>query len=52
MRPLSSSTNLPDVTMMRYYGVTLGLVMSLCLWKTVAEILVTLVSFIHIVYAR
>ena len=52
MRPLSSAANLPEVAMTRSSGVTLGLVMYLCLWKTVAEILVDLVSLIHIFYAR
>ena len=52
MQTLSSATNFPDVVMTRSSGVTLGLVMSLCLWKMVAEILVALVYFIHIVHLR
>ena len=52
MRALRSATNLPNVAMMRSSGVTLGLVMSVCLWKMVAEIIVALASFIQIVYAR
>ena len=52
MRPLSSAANLPDVAMTRSSGVTLGSVMYLCLWKTVVEILVNIVSFIRIVHVR
>ena len=52
MRPLSSAANLPAVAMPRSSGDTLGLVMYLYLWKTVVEILVALVSFIHIVHAQ
>ena len=52
IRTLSSAANLPDVSMTRSSGVTLGLVMYLCLWKKVSEILVALVSFIQIFRAR
>ena len=52
MRPFSSANNLPAVAMTQSSGVTLGVVMHLYLWKTVAEILVDLVSFIHIFHAR
>ena len=40
MRPLASSINLTAAAINRYSGVTPGLVMYLCLWKTLAKILV------------
>ena len=51
MRLLSSAVNFPDVAMTRSYGVMLRLAMYLCLWKMVADILVAVVSFIHIFHA-
>ena len=38
MRPFISAANLPYVYMTQSSGITTGLVMYLCLWKTVAEI--------------
>ena len=49
MWPLSLSVNLPAAAITRYSRMTLGLVIYLCLWKTITKILVALVSFIHII---
>ena len=51
MHPLRLAANLPGVAMTQSSGVTLGLVMYLRSWKTVVEILIDLVSFIHIFHA-
>ena len=50
IQPLSSSDKIPVAAMTRSSGVMSGLVMYLCLWNTVAYILVALVSFIHIIH--
>ena len=50
MRPLRSSEKFPTDAMTWSYGVTPRLVMYLYLWMTVAEIIVTLVSFIHMIH--
>ena len=52
MQPLSSFADLPYAAITRYYGATPGLVIYLHLWKTVADILVFPVSFIHIIHDR
>ena len=52
MRPLRVSANLSAADMTRSLGVVSGLVIYLCLWNTVAEIPVVLVSFIHIIHER
>ena len=52
MRPLRVSTNLLAIDMILSMGVMSELVMYLCLWITVANICVALVSFIHIIHER
>ena len=50
MQPLILSINLPAAEMTRSSGVIPELVMYFCLWKTMAKILVDLVSFIYITH--
>ena len=52
MRPLRVSANLSAAAMTLYSGVMIDLVIYLCLWNTVAEIRVALVSFINIIYEQ
>ena len=52
MQPLIFSANFTAAEITRSYGVTPISVMYLCLWKTLAKILVSLVSFIHIIHDR
>ena len=50
MHPLSLSANFPAAAMTWSSGVMSVLVVYLCLWNTVDEIRVALVSFIHIIH--
>ena len=50
MRPLRVSSNFPAAAMTLYLGVISGLAIYLCLWNTVAEIRLALVSFIHFIH--
>ena len=52
IRPLRVSDNFPAADMTLSPGVMSGLVIYLCLWNTVADIRVALVSFIHIIHER
>ena len=52
MQPLKLSANLADAAMTRSSGVTSGMVIYLCLLKTVDTIFVALVSFINIILYR
>ena len=52
MWPPMRVARLPAAAMMASLGVTNGLEMYLCLWKTVAETRVRRVSFIQMIHAR
>ena len=50
MQYLRVSSKFPSTDMTLSSGVMSGLVIYLCLWNTVDEICVALVSFIHIIH--